>query len=85
MNELNCMATCRLGLESVVAAELRGQGAQEVRAKNARVDFWAAPELLARANLWLRASFRQAALSSCLRGRALCRGRTTFYRTVSSP
>ena len=26
MNELNCMATCRLGLESVVAAELRGRG-----------------------------------------------------------
>ncbi len=58
MNELNCMATCRLGLESVVAAELRGLGAQEVRAKNARVDFLAAPELLARANLWLRAADR---------------------------
>ena len=58
MQQYDLMATCRLGLESVVADELRILGAQDVCVRNARVDFRGTADLLARANLWLRTADR---------------------------
>mgnify|MGYP000993592521 CR=1 FL=1 len=51
-------ATCRFGLESVLAGELRFIGADNVSAKDARVDFSGDFALLCRANLCLRTAER---------------------------
>lgn len=52
------LATCKFGLEGLLADELRAMGAQQVRACNARVYFEGGWEMLCRANLWLRTADR---------------------------
>lgn len=51
-------ATCRFGLEGILANELRRIGAENVSAKDARVDFSGDFSLLCRANLCLRTAER---------------------------
>lgn len=48
---MNYCAPCLLGVEGLVAEELREMGCEEVRAENGRVLFSGGPELLARANI----------------------------------
>ena len=52
------LATCKFGLEGIVADELRALDAQNVRACNARVYFEGGWDMLCRANLWLRTADR---------------------------
>lgn len=52
------IATCKFGLESVVAGELRALGAEEIKVEDARVFFSGSYEILCRANLWLRTADR---------------------------
>ena len=47
-------ATCKIGLESVVAGELRDLGIEVLRVSDARVDFAGDYFAMARACLWLR-------------------------------
>lgn len=62
----NCFASCAFGLESVAAQELRNIGAEDVRARDARVYFSADAFGIARANLWLRTADRvYIELSQC--------------------
>ena len=51
-------ATCKFGLESLTASELRALGAQQVQAEDARVFFSGDADILCRANLWLRTADR---------------------------
>lgn len=51
-------ATCAFGLESVVARELADLHVKEVRAENGSVTFTGTPDVLCRANLWLRSADR---------------------------
>lgn len=51
-------APCLLGLEGLVADELKMMGADNVRAENARVFFEGDETMLARANIWSRFSER---------------------------
>lgn len=55
-------ATCLLGMEGLVAEELREMDAGEVRAENGRVLFSGGPEILARASLGSRYAERIAIL-----------------------
>ena len=56
--KFNLIASCALGLESVVARELNNLGMAEVRANNGRVSFIGDESALCRANLWLRSADR---------------------------
>ena len=49
---------CLLGVEGLVAGELRRMGAENVEAQNGRVAFSGSSEMLARANLWSRCGER---------------------------
>lgn len=50
---------CIFGLESVLAGEIKRMGgAEEITVSDGRVDFSGSPELIARANLWLRTAER---------------------------
>ncbi|MBQ9066758.1 MAG: class I SAM-dependent RNA methyltransferase [Clostridia bacterium] len=51
---MNFLVPCLMGVESLIAAELRELGAEDVRAENARVLFSGDEHLLVRANLCLR-------------------------------
>ena len=48
--KFNLIASCALGLESVVARELNNLGMAEVRANNGRVSFIGEESALCRAN-----------------------------------
>lgn len=52
--QLNYVVPCLLGLESLIANELKEIGAQDVRSENARVLFSGDEHILARANICLR-------------------------------
>jgi putative N6-adenine-specific DNA methylase len=52
------IATCKLGLESVVAGELRWLGIEPLRVEDARVLFTGEYSDMAKASLWLRCSER---------------------------
>lgn len=52
------IATCKFGLEAVVAQELKDLGAQDINTANARVFFSGGWDMLSRANLWLRTADR---------------------------
>ena len=52
------VAPCLMGVEGIVADELRQIGAENVNARNARVFFEGDESLLARANIWLRCAER---------------------------
>ncbi len=56
--KMNYSATCKLGLESVVARELRLLGVEPDSVNDARIDFSGDFDTLARANLWLRCAER---------------------------
>ncbi len=58
MNELRLTCPCAFGLESVLAGELKRMDARKIAASDGRVDFSGGPEMLARANLWLRTAER---------------------------
>ncbi|HPZ00693.1 MAG TPA: THUMP domain-containing protein, partial [Clostridiales bacterium] len=51
---MNFVVPCLIGLESLIANELKELGAEDVQAENARVLFSGDEALLARANLCLR-------------------------------
>lgn len=55
---VNLTATCSFGLESLVAAELRRLGYEELRVDRGAVHWRAGMEAIARANLWLRCADR---------------------------
>ena len=52
------VAPCIFGLESIVAFELKKQGAEQVKSENGRVFFWGDWAMCMRANLWLRTAER---------------------------
>lgn len=54
MEDLKLVCPCLLGIEGLVADELRRMDAKDVEAQNGRVVFGGGEELLARANLWSR-------------------------------
>lgn len=58
MDSMRCIATCKLGLESVVAMELRGLGLEVGAVQDARINFVADGAALCRALLYLRAAER---------------------------
>ncbi len=58
MKEFLLSAPCHFGLESVLSGELKRIGGQNVKATDGRVNFTGGPEMLARANLWLRTAER---------------------------
>ncbi|MBQ1549064.1 MAG: class I SAM-dependent RNA methyltransferase, partial [Clostridia bacterium] len=51
---MNFVVPCLMGVESLIANELRELGAEDVRAENARVLFSGDEHILARANICLR-------------------------------
>jgi len=55
---LNLFATCTFGLESLVAAELRALGHEELQVERGRVRFVGDGRAICRANLWLRCADR---------------------------
>lgn len=55
---MRLIATCKMGLESVVAGELRRLGIEVERVEDARVVFTGDFHAVARANLWLRCAER---------------------------
>lgn len=56
--ELNFVAPCHFGLESVLSGELKRMGASNVLAENGKVNFSGDYNILARANLCLRTAER---------------------------
>ena len=55
---MQMVATCLLGVEGLVADELRNMNAENVSAQNGRVFFEGDETILARANIWSRFSER---------------------------
>lgn len=55
---INFCAPCLMGLEGIVASELRRMDAKNVAAENGRVFFSGGEDILARSNLWLRSAER---------------------------
>jgi len=58
MKPFDLIATAPMGLESVVARELKELGYADTRTENGRVHFTGGPEDICRANLWLRTAGR---------------------------
>lgn len=58
MEDFKLVCPCMLGVEGLVADELRRMEAEEVEAQNGRVVFAGSEEMLARANLWSRCGER---------------------------
>lgn len=58
MNNYNYVAPCLMGLESVVAGELKRMGANDVTSHNGKVTFTGDTSILARANINLRTAER---------------------------
>lgn len=56
--KMNFVVPCLMGVESLIAGELRDLGAEDVRAENARVLFSGDETILARANICLREAER---------------------------
>lgn len=67
MEQFKLVAPCVLGVEGLVAEELRDMGAQNVEPQNGRVVFDGSPEILARANLCSRYSERILVLMGSFR------------------
>ncbi len=55
---INMTAPCMLGVEGIVAQELRFLGAENVRAENGRVNFCGDFDIMARTNICSRYSER---------------------------
>lgn len=58
MAQLQLIATAPMGLEAIVAKEVRDLGYNDVMVENGKVTFAADPLAIARANLWLRTADR---------------------------
>ncbi|MDG5788478.1 class I SAM-dependent RNA methyltransferase [Evansella sp. AB-P1] len=58
MNAVTLIATAAMGLESIVADEVRDLGYTDLRVENGKVIFEADPSGIARTNLWLRTADR---------------------------
>ncbi|MCR8631065.1 THUMP domain-containing class I SAM-dependent RNA methyltransferase [Paenibacillus radicis (ex Xue et al. 2023)] len=58
MSEITLIATCAMGLEAVVAREIRDLGYDKVTVENGRVTFIGDELAICRANLWLRTADR---------------------------
>ncbi|UCZ51496.1 class I SAM-dependent RNA methyltransferase [Bacillus shivajii] len=58
MEKLKLIATAAMGLESIVADEVRSLGYENVSVENGKVVFETDPQGIARANLWLRTADR---------------------------
>ncbi len=58
MENFELVCPCLLGVEGLVADELRAMGAERVEPHNGRVVFSGSDEMLARANLWSRCGER---------------------------
>lgn len=57
-NKVTLIATAAMGLEAIVAKEVRALGYEEVTVENSKVIFKADPNAIARCNLWLRTADR---------------------------
>ncbi|MDF2814624.1 MAG: methyltransferase [Paenibacillus sp.] len=55
---IQLVATAPMGLEAVVAREVRDLGYTDVRVENGRIAYWADPLAICRSNLWLRTADR---------------------------
>ncbi|RKN85082.1 class I SAM-dependent RNA methyltransferase [Paenibacillus ginsengarvi] len=58
MENVQLIATAPMGLEALVAREVRDLGYDDVMVENGKVTFRAPPSAIARANLWLRTADR---------------------------
>ncbi|MBC8079895.1 MAG: class I SAM-dependent RNA methyltransferase [Gorillibacterium sp.] len=58
MSNIQLIATCPMGLEAVVAREIKSLGYTEMRVENGRVVFIGDELAICRANLWLRTADR---------------------------
>ncbi|WP_139368255.1 THUMP domain-containing class I SAM-dependent RNA methyltransferase [Evansella clarkii] len=58
MNSVTLIATAAMGLESIVADEVKALGYTDIKVENGKVIFEADPSGIARANLWLRTADR---------------------------
>lgn len=67
MDQFKLVCPCLLGIEGLVAQELRDMGAQQVEPQNGRVVFDGSDEMLARANLCSRYSERVLVLMGTFR------------------
>lgn len=58
MEQLQLIATSPMGLEAIVARELKELGYHDLQVENGRVNFKGGPEDICRTNLWLRTAGR---------------------------
>jgi putative N6-adenine-specific DNA methylase len=58
MRKITLIATAPMGLEAIVAREVKNLGYEDVRVENGRVEFEADEKAIARCNLWLRTADR---------------------------
>ena len=56
--KIELIATCPMGLEAIVAREIRDLGYKEVTVENGRVRFLGDELAICRTNLWLRTADR---------------------------
>ena len=78
VNTYKLVCPCLLGVEGLVADELREMGAENVQPENGRVVFDGSAEMIARANIRSRFSERVLVLLDTFEANtfdALCRGR----------
>ena len=65
MDKFKCVCPCMLGVEGLVAKELKKLGAEDVEAQNGRVLFKGNSNIMARINIGSRYSERVLILLSC--------------------
>lgn len=58
MKKLELIATCPMGLEAIVARELKNLGYHDLMVENGRITFYAEEKDICRTNLWLRTADR---------------------------
>ncbi|MDQ0206029.1 THUMP domain-containing class I SAM-dependent RNA methyltransferase [Alkalicoccobacillus murimartini] len=58
MDKVTLIATATMGLESIVAREIKDLGYEDIEVENGKVTFTASMDAIPRANLWLRTSDR---------------------------
>jgi putative N6-adenine-specific DNA methylase len=58
MSKIQLIATTPMGLEAVVAREIKELGYEDMQVENGRVTFWGDASAICRANLWLRTADR---------------------------
>ena len=58
MDKVTLVATATMGLEAIVAREIKDLGYEDIKVENGKVTFTAGIDAIPRANLWLRTSDR---------------------------